>query len=629
MFKEILIIASLLISASQAAISEPDKAVIFSRNILVNPGFESGKAGWTASGGTFSTTTSSAAVGTTMGTWDSNGASQTLTSTLTAIPPGWYGQNGVLSCRIKCASGSCTHTIGAWDGTTLTSSQTITSTTSGYARTTSNFIFPSSGSIGIRLTSVASDEPSISIDSCMVAAGDQFNLSQVSQARLLGTIKYAGATNCAWVGSASATFANFSADTDCSSPSVTGSVTAPGTKIPGGVFSSLPPGDLYIVATGAFGKDSTTGTEVDFRFSDGTNTSAKSVLQTTTVTNRTPIITGRISYTTAQSNLTIQIQGASDATATPRIENGDSNKDLEISFYYFPSSSEQAYRADGMPAFAYATHGNDCSWSSTSTSFADPTDDATCTFTASSTNAKNLTLSSVGSVSPQITWTPDRARDYDVCAMVALSNGTTANSTGFSLTDGSNNALPGGYATSVDSSGNTMEPKFACGKITAPSTSAVVVKARIAVNGGTGKFAAAGTGGLVSVSIPTIQWSVKALDTLYGVPLLVGSVTSNSTGAERLERASVANSGTASISSQSGSWISSVSRTAAGVVSHTLTASIFSSTPSCVCSVKTASHNRICQIESASTSTIVTSTQVASSNTDTDAPVELICMGPR
>lgn len=77
------------------------------------------------------------------------------------------------------------------------------------------------------------------------------------------------ASGCNWTGS-SATFASFAADTDCATPTVTGSVTAPATDIPGIVLASAPAGTYKITAV--FTGTSTTGNP-SFRLSDGASAS--------------------------------------------------------------------------------------------------------------------------------------------------------------------------------------------------------------------------------------------------------------------------------------------------------------------------------------------------------------------
>ena len=246
-------------------------------NLLVNGGFELGTGSWTASGGTYTTTSTAANLdaGTLSGSWDSNASSQTLISSVSYTNGGGPTlRNMVASCDFKCDSGTCTHTITADDGTNnLATPQTITSSTTGFIRTSVNFIAPTSGTIRLTVTSVASNEPTLYIDQCYLGSADGINLSQVSQAALFGTATWVGASSCTWT-TTSSTFANYTANTNCSAPTVTGSATAPGTKIPAIVFPSLPVGHYLIVATGNFWNLAGAAGVAYWRFSDGTNFSS-------------------------------------------------------------------------------------------------------------------------------------------------------------------------------------------------------------------------------------------------------------------------------------------------------------------------------------------------------------------
>src|SRR5690606_33000054 len=142
-------------------------------NMILNAGAEYKTKGWTASGGTLAASTSSPDKGSYVLTWDSNDADQTLMSASVLIPDGLKGKSGVLSVPIKCASSTCTHVLSVYDGTNEISATTIASDTSKYARTTINFgSFPTSGNLRMRLRSVASDEPSISVGEGIL--GDAF-----------------------------------------------------------------------------------------------------------------------------------------------------------------------------------------------------------------------------------------------------------------------------------------------------------------------------------------------------------------------------------------------------------------------------------------------------------------------
>jgi len=151
------------------------------QNILQNPGFE-GTGDWTASGGaTTAINTTAVGTGSKGYDWDSNSASQTLSSDSVTIPNGLKGKNGVVSCAIKTVSGTSTHTIQAYDGTNIIASTSITSDTGSFARTSLNFVFPTSGSAVLRLVSVASNEPEIYIDDCYMGLAEGFNIGSISQ----------------------------------------------------------------------------------------------------------------------------------------------------------------------------------------------------------------------------------------------------------------------------------------------------------------------------------------------------------------------------------------------------------------------------------------------------------------
>lgn len=157
---------------ASAALSDQDRAEFSRQNILAgkNPGFENGKAGWTASGGTFTTVTSGSNLltGKVSATWDSSSAGQTFSSLAVTIPNWAKGIAGELACVIQTPSGTATHVIEAYDGTNILSSVPIISST-GPSITPLYMTFPSSGTIQLRLKSVASNEPLIAIDECRIS----------------------------------------------------------------------------------------------------------------------------------------------------------------------------------------------------------------------------------------------------------------------------------------------------------------------------------------------------------------------------------------------------------------------------------------------------------------------------
>jgi hypothetical protein len=106
----------------------------------------------------------------------------------------------------------------------------------------------------------------------------------------------------------------------------------------------------------------------------------------------------------------------------------------------------------------------------------------------------------------------------------------------------------------------------------------------------------------------------------------------NSKGSkEIIERARITLAGSATITAQSGTWITATNYIAAGVVD--LTVAGFSATPSCTCSADTGGvlNTSTCVIVWANTNT--TTVRVVTGNSTTggtaDFNFDLICMGPR
>lgn len=354
LLKKFTALLLLLTSATNVLAVElpvPQQEKVF-KNYLTNPGFENGSYGWTASGGA-----TKAAAGAALGEgaagydWNSNGAAQTLTSNSITIPAGLKGKNGLGYCNIKTVSGTATHTIQVDDGINLlATAQTVVSSTSQFVKQPINFIFPSSGTVRIKLISIAADEPEIYIDSCYL--GEASNLTSVSQATIYGGDQWVGVSSCNWT-TTSTSFGNFSADSDCTNPTgsnLYGNATAPATKVPGVTFATIPPGEYEVEALFT-GEDTTAANAYGcvFRLHDGTTAGLGSAGSWINATNQlqTPYaLTSRFTYTTTQSNVTFQVQGVSEnASNTCTLFNGTTNNNVSFIVKRFPTTSETAYLA--------------------------------------------------------------------------------------------------------------------------------------------------------------------------------------------------------------------------------------------------------------------------------------------
>jgi len=179
----------------------------------------------------------------------------------------------------------------------------------------------------------------------------------VSGARLVGTLKYAAATNCQW-SSSSGSFTDFSQDTDCSTPTVTGSLSARLTKIPGFTINNAPAGVYRILANGFISRQVNNG-ECSYRFNDGTNSSQTGIIGGVATGNFMPMFEGQIELSTNQSTWNVSLQSLSmGATNGCYIETDTAGEDLTFSVYYFPPESKiysQASQDTSWQACTFST----------------------------------------------------------------------------------------------------------------------------------------------------------------------------------------------------------------------------------------------------------------------------------
>jgi hypothetical protein len=274
-------------------------------------------------------------------------------------------------------------------------------------------------------------------------------------------------------------------------------------------------------------------------------------------------------------------------------------------------------------------HATDCAWTSSSATFADPAADASCTFTER-TNRNFGTVTSAGSKLPGIVFTPSTTGRYYICAIAQASNGTSSNYSAYSMTDGTTEIVQ------ASSRYPNIVSTPICGIYNVSSITSTTIKIQF-------KSIAGGNAIIDGASANAIEWSIYALDQQFPAPVLVGSVTSNATGAERIERlqfgggasgglaTSACTSTPCTIANQSGSWISSVARGSAGSYTATIAAGMFSSVPYCwgnagLFGVVTGG---FANVNATNTTTVNVNAYSNAGTTLTDNVITLFCMGPR
>lgn len=603
--------------------ADKEEAYLYYKNKIVNPGFENGTTNWTASAGTFSATTSTSDIGegARAGSWNASAASQTLSANTYTIERALRGANGYAKCEFRTTATD--YKIQVHDGTNVIVEQTIVPSTN-YLEQGVNFVFPSSGTARLRVIS-ASDAADIFLDDCYL--GQAPNISSVNMNTYYGGVRFAGVTNCNWSATNTGGFVNFATDDDCTGRVLYGNATGPadtaGNRKPEVTFSTLPSGRYKVIMTSATLLSNSSGALAynGVRISDGTNNSPASAMNLPTGdTTRlyAQNVVWNVNYTTAQSNITFRAQANASASGGVDIQTTNSNQDFEIHVFKI-GNTEAAFRADTVATSWAGYHDSTCQWSTTSTSFVTPAADGSCGFTERS-NTNFGTVASTGSRTPGITFTPLRPGKYRVCATTQLLNDTTFAYARLRLHDGTNTL---GEASVRSSNGAIGVPATICGLVTAANTSLVTLNLQGNASSNTMYYGAYDNG------VAAIDWTITAIDQQIPAPVLVGSVSTNSTGAERIERAYVAatcNASPCTIASQSGSWLSSITRASTGSYSLNFASGMFSAVPSCTILPANPSEIRMSGTPTTSAFTFQT---FDSAGSFADGGFSVLCMGPR
>lgn len=598
-----------------AEVTDVDRALVEKgRNVFRNGGAENGRADWSASGGSILANSTAAGSGKLGISWDSSAAAQTLILTSSVnVPESLKGRNGAALCKVKVPSGVGTHTFTVDDGTNnLATAQTITSGTT-FSSQVVNFIYPTTATpLRFKFTSVASNEPEIYVDECV--ATDAFNISQVAQATFYAQMKQVGAANCSVSATPSiGTYSDLATMASCASAwtntgaSVTNSATSLSQTLNG-----LSPGVYLIKYQGYIA--SALGQTCYFRFSDGTTTFGRGVIGGGASANNTSGIEG-VYTVTSPASPTIKIQATDSGNAACTVGSTATYDDQTWTIYKFPSVSEIAYRAEQNASYYSGYHDATCSWSISQTTYAaDFTGDASCNLVQR--QASGISCVATGSTKPGLACTLQKLGTYFICGNAAADIGSIA--AGIELWDGTTVIAE----SNVNVNDSVNRPL--CGLYNATSlTPTFMIR---------GKSASGTINMRPSAASSEIEWSIFPITGNMPAPVLVGSVTSGSTGAERIERARITCSNSAAaIVSQSGTWLSSVSNGAtAGLCTANFTAGTFSATPVCLCTnLRGGSSDQTCVVNSAGTISSSAMNFERRGGGAENGDLFIQCMGPR
>lgn len=125
-------------------------------------------------------------------------------------------------------------------------------------------------------------------------------------------------------------------------------------------------------------------------------------------------------------------------------------------------------------------------------------------------------------------------------------------------------------------------------------------------------------------AVPCVGWSYT-----QPAPLLVGSVTSQYSGLTRIEAAKLNCDAGSAITSQQGTWVSSIGNVSAGSCVVTLVTGIFSSTPYCWATWDGTVANNIIFANASNATTVSFGAVTDSGASSTTINGTMFCMGPR
>lgn len=616
MKKLTLLLTGLLFTFQALGITPTDlQSVPLQTQLLNNGGFENATAKWVKSIGTFTSQSGTVFAGKSAASWALSAQTGTLSQDVTS--PGAI--NAEASCMVKTTSPNfqlCSRGAGV-------AGQCSTVPSDGnWNYVPVNFISPSSGTVGLQIGTSAAATGTVYVDSCYL--GRASNLAQVSQAQMLGTAIWPSTTNCGWVITQTNYSSDYSPNISCPAPTVTGRLVAPSSQVPQVIVNNLTAGAYVVHAT--FTGNNTITALKKFRivddlgnvFTDSGDSEGSGVVVRTT-------IAGTFTYTTAQATRTFKIQSASASGSSGFYLDGSNGIDLEIYVEYFPS---QAQTAVGVAQ----------TLSVLAADFYTPA--ATCP----AGSVKEDGTAYVLSAHPELTALANALpSSYTVAGILTVPNklGIYTSGAGTQTLGGivytntlgaySNDQLQGHSHADGFAGVNTSS---AFGTVTTVSTGNINSQAGSSVNNHaltSGPVYTDGTNGTPRVGATTNPANFAETPCIsyasQPAPVLVGSITSGSAGALRIEYAQVSTSSTGSIVSSSSSWISYNSG-ATGYAALDIHG--FSAVPVCTATVFNGSDaKQYAAFSVMLQNQIVVYTISQASSTPVANSVNIICMGPK
>lgn len=565
------------IANAQVPDAKADQYVRFKTRIT-NGGFENGTTQWTASGGSFTASTTSGDMrsGLRGGVFDASAASQTLTSAANTMSAG----SNIVSCWFKTTASD--YEFAAYDGTNKLVTQTIPPT-SVFQKITLNVAMSAAGQLRARITS-ASNAAALYIDDCFSGEADNISYGGISTDWVSYTPTYTGfgtvsTSNILWrrVGDVLEISGSF--------VSGTSTATEARVSLPSGLTSAGTAKIPNLMIAGTWGVDSTS------------ITSYKSVL-----------IEPSVSY------VTFSLQNGSTNDLTKQNGSGiisSGNKlSLKASIPIEGWGNVMSFNPADGPIWAAVDATATSSLASTSSATYTNVDDAN--FASKTYKGQAIAPSGANQFALRVPKFPIGAYYFVINSQV-VSNGSS-NPCGIRLYDGTNTIVENGSTFAGSAIAGDHIGTFGGVYVNTSDRTDVTFNVQFKSGGASSCYIGSQYG---NVSITMIPLALG-----YPMPVVIGGISSSATNAERLERAKINCDASSSIASQSGSWVSTVGNRSGTSCAVTLTSNYYSASPTCMVSLNSTTPNAV-------SVAVASSTSVTIYGPSADYDMELMCMGPR
>ena len=635
-----------------------------------NSDFEAGSPpqNWTASGGTFITETANPLFGLQSGSWDSSASAQTLSSALVTIEKGFIGKRCTADIEYKWASG----VAGDLSFQVVNQVPNILATVNLDPTTGSNtrkaflaFDCPTTATdqLRVRLLSNVANPALILIDNAFV--GVNKSTVDMSRTSLMVHAYYESTTGCAW-SRTSASFGAFSTSAACPALQVASSEVSVNTTdvdLPVLRFNeALRPGKYVLKATfttNASAASPATGYRIVDVNSVASILGQSAHCGSQNATNaETSQVTCIASFTLlAAGTPSFEMQGFA-ASGNVLIYNDTDDTNFVWEMVKYPISPGEALNLETTGWFIDANIGGaDFSFNSiasTYTAMESPSLDmvvnkakgsiSNVEIPCSTTNPSTGLTCAAGSEQIGAAFTPPYAGTYEVCTDFYMST-ATSNVTAFQLVETPNNAQTilqeGGQRTGQ---ANQVDANMhVCGTFKFDSVSKRTIRLMFESPDTNSRIIAIGRGGTIGQR--DLKLTVRPITQNFPMPVFTDLTNSLNKKVEsdgnnqRIESVYMTNNGTTCNSvNQSGNWIASCTRNAAGNVTVNFTGGIWpSAPPRCIVTNYVAGgigDQVLSRIASVTTSAVNVWTSLRPSgggsvSAGADYEFFMICMGPK